>query len=110
VAGKQLEKLFSVARDSAHRSGKPVLVSIDSVSGMIWLSSVADTSSLGVASAIPGFNIALPQSVTLKLTKARARFEFAPTGAVFGDTIILRSTMVTRTITIDPWTGHAIVQ
>ena len=109
VAGKQLQKLFDIARDSAHRSAAPVMVSIDSLSGMVWVSSVADSASFGVASATEGFLLELPASVQLQLTKARARFEFAPTGAVFGDTIMLRSTMETRTITIDPWTGHAIV-
>ena len=109
VAGKQLQKLFDIARDSAQRSAAPVMVSIDSLSGMVWVSSVADSASFGVASATEGFLLELPASVRLQLTKARARFEFAPTGAVFGDTIMLRSTMETRTITIDPWTGHAIV-
>jgi prepilin-type N-terminal cleavage/methylation domain-containing protein len=109
-AGKQLGKLFDIARDSAQRTGVPVLVSVDSASGMVWLSSVADTATFGVAAATPGFVLDLPRSVTMQLSKARARFEFAPTGAVFGDTLVLRTTMVTRKITIDPWTGHAIVQ
>ena len=110
VAGKQLQKLFDIARDSAQRTGVPVSVSVDSATGMVWLSSVADSATFGVAAATPGFVLDLPRSVTMQLSKARARFEFGPTGAVFGDTLVLRTTMVTRTITIDPWTGHAIVQ
>ena len=77
---------------------------------MVWVSSSADSASFGVASATDGFLLELPSSVQLRLSKARARFEFAPGGAVFGDTIVLRTSLETLLITIDPWTGHAIVQ
>jgi hypothetical protein len=43
------------------------------------------------------------------LTRARARFAFAPTGAAFPDTLWLRTSIVTRGITLDPWTGDAII-
>ncbi|HUG26108.1 pilus assembly FimT family protein [Piscinibacter sp.] len=109
AAGRQLETLFRVARDSAQRSGSAVNVSIDSLTGMVWVGSVSDTLSTDVASMTPGFTLALPPTVQLQLSKPRAHFEFAPTGAVFGDTIVLRTALLTRTITIDPWTGDAIV-
>ena len=108
TAGRQLERLFRVARDSAHRSGTPVTLSIDSLTGMIWLASAGDTAT-AMLTATSGFTLPLPDGVRLQLTKPRAVFAFAPGGAVFADTVLLRTALVTRTITLDPWTGDAIV-
>ena len=109
TAGRQLDQLFRIARDSAQRSGTRVIVSIDSLSGTIWLASASDTAT-AVLAATPGFTLPLPAGVQLQLTKPRAVFDFAPTGAVFSDTLQLRTALVTRTITLDPWTGDAVVR
>jgi hypothetical protein len=56
-----------------------------------------------------GTSLELPAGIRLELTRARARFAFAPTGAAFPDTLWLRTSIVTRGITLDPWTGDAII-
>jgi prepilin-type N-terminal cleavage/methylation domain-containing protein len=138
-ATRRIETLFRVARDSAVRSGWPVTVVIDSVSSKVWLdvaSPVAIDSAYarpgesatmranrsvtmgtgrrltGVAAAdhvVKGEDLELPETVTLGVTRARARFEFAPSGASFPDTLFLRSTMAERMITVHRWTGDTLV-
>src|SRR5688500_2975199 len=98
VAGEQLDKLFRIARDSAQRSGAPVTVSFDSLTGMVWVASMADTVTFDIASTLAGFMLPLPPSVRVELTKSRAHFTFSPTGAVFGDTIMLRTPLALRTV------------
>lgn len=126
----RIEGLFRLARDSAARSGMPVVVVIDSATADAWLYPERDadddvashtTSSsrplrapgaLGrrdAARAAAGESLELPPSVRLELTSARARFVFRPAGATFGDTLGLRHGNTMRIITVDPWTGHALV-
>lgn len=138
-ATKRIDALFRLARDSAVRSGTPVTVVIDSVSGLVWLD--APTAAAGSAYAapgekivaapsnrsvtmgadarannaaaadhvVPGESLDLPSSIRLELPRARARFEFAPTGATFADTLLLRWTTGERKITLNRWTGDVIV-
>jgi hypothetical protein len=51
----------------------------------------------------------LPPGVRLQLSAARANFVFSPAGAAFADTLVLRGRMAERSVTLDPWTGHAIL-
>ncbi|MGH7503331.1 MAG: pilus assembly FimT family protein [Longimicrobiales bacterium] len=135
TAEQRFEALFRLARDSAIRGGQPVTVVIDSISGLVWLDSppfagVADSvrearqaerdAGFGIRSSARagrtdpstavvtnGMSLDLPGEVRLSLARARARFGFAPTGAAFPDTVWLRTSVVTRGITLDPWTGDA---
>ena len=116
IATQRIDLLLRLARDSAVHIGMPVTVSIDSVSGTAWLvtGTHADMPgdggrTAGSVHAAPGASLDLPPSVTMQLAGARARFRFIPGGAAFGDTILLSSGGVARAITIDPWTGDAIV-
>jgi prepilin-type N-terminal cleavage/methylation domain-containing protein len=115
VATQTIESLFRLARDSAVRSGSNVTVWIDSASSQVWLLSDTDTSTVAPASVVPGRvdlapgeSIELPSTVGMYLTKGRARFAFAPSGAVFGDTLELRTGMQSRIIILNPWTGDVI--
>jgi prepilin-type N-terminal cleavage/methylation domain-containing protein len=133
AATHRVEALFRLARDSAIRGGQPVTVVVDSVSGNVWLdtptrtSVAADTvpraagSSLRLGSGIngggmdgraandvpvmQGESLELPPAVRLELTRARARFTFAPGGSAFADSLVLRTVLESRTITVDRWTG-----
>lgn len=123
----RIEALFRFARDSAARSGLPVVVAIDSASGDAWVYPVRehdDVVSHTTSSRLPirapgtlqrqaalreaaGESLELPPSVRLELTRARAQFVFRPAGATYGDSLVLRHGSTVRVITIDPWTGHA---
>jgi prepilin-type N-terminal cleavage/methylation domain-containing protein len=77
-------------------------------------------STLGVGLGEPGVtlrtptngeSLELPASVTLELFEARSRFTFSPNGSVRGDSLVLRAASgETRTITLDPWSGHVRVR
>ncbi len=134
----RVQALFQLARDSAIHGGQPVTVLIDSVSSNVWLNaklpvsltdSTATTAhgSMGVGrgfslsassmrmksagdTADAGSSLDLPVSVRLELSAARARFTFAPTGAAFADSLVLKGAAGTRLITLDPWTGDVVVR
>jgi len=136
-ATHRIEALFRVARDSAVRSGLPVTVVIDSVSGMVWFdvpiaAALVDeheeqggltpsgrsvtSGTLGMRPGrsaadhvVPGETLDLPSTVSLEVARARARFEFAPSGAAFADTLVLRWSMGQRLITLNRWTGDVLV-
>ena len=57
---------------------------------------------------VPGEPLELPASVKLELSKARARFRFAASGAVFADSLTLHSAAESKLITLNPWTGDVV--
>lgn len=127
---RRVEALFQLARDSAIRGGEPVTIVMDSVTGNVWLEvpSVTDPFAEPVAGETPvrlaaplrssaamfaegvdeGESLQLPTSVRIDLGRARARFTFAPTGAAYADTLVLRSSLGERLITVNRWTGDVI--
>lgn len=135
TAEHRLEALFRLARDSAIRGGQPVTVVIDSMSGLVWLDAppfagAADSTreaslaerQAGVVHRTPmisrsrfddavqnGTSLDLPGGIRLELLRARARFSFSPSGAAFPDTVWLHNSIIRRGVTLDPWTGDAIV-
>lgn len=119
IATRRMEALFRLARDSAARGGKRVTVVIDSASGRVWLDvpGVSDASAaawptggpLQSASTSMGEDLELPRSVSLQLSTTRARFTYAPTGAVYADSLWLVSPLGTRLLTLHPWTGDVLV-
>jgi prepilin-type N-terminal cleavage/methylation domain-containing protein len=109
-ATERLETLFRLARDSAVRTAAPVTVVIDSASSLVWLTTPSSPEARSGGELIgPGSSLDLPLGVGLELTSARARFEFRPDGSAFTDSVYVRSSLGTRLITLNPWTGHALV-
>jgi len=117
VAIRRVEALFKIARDSAVNSGAPVTVWIDSATSNVWLiGAKTDTAAVdtvrqrhaGEIRLTPGEPMPLPEAVHIELTKTRARFRFAPSGAVFADSLVLRTMTDSLLITLNPWTGDVI--
>jgi type II secretion system protein H len=125
-ATSRIEALFRLARDSAGRSGMPMVVAFDSATGDARLYPEREVQpeheAYDVALRAPGTprrraggddagweSLELPQSVRVELPKARAHFTFRPAGAAFGDTLALRQGGTWRIITVNPWNGHAVV-
>jgi type II secretion system protein H len=127
----RVEMLFRLARDSAIAGGRPVTVMIDSVTGHVWLDAPrleADSTVYEDAydpfapvfrmSAVPrreeavdtGQSLELPPTVRLELSRARARFTFAPGGNAFADSLVLRTNTAALVMTADRWTGDAVVR
>jgi hypothetical protein len=102
-----------------------VTVVMDSMTGRVWLLSAGAGNEpvATVPQRVPqrpsrlaardahedGAELDLPGSVRLELSSARARFVFSPTGAVFGDSLVLRGAASVRRITVHPWTSHAVI-
>lgn len=105
VATRRVQTLFQLARDSAVRGGAPVTVHVDSVSGLVWLHVRGVFNPADAA----GTSLELPRGVRLELSQARARFTFAPSGAAFADSLLLRGPTATRLVTLDPWTGDVLL-
>jgi len=112
TATRQIESLFRIARDSAIRSGVAMTVAIDSATSRVWLIPAVDDSvaTMQNDTAALGEVLALPQTVSLQLSKLRAHFRFAAGGAVFGDSLWIETPYERRLITLNPWTGDVIEQ
>ena len=108
-ATERIETLLYLARDSALNSAFPVALVIDSVSGLVWLTASEGAGEPAALLTEPGSSIDLPATVTMEMSSARARFLFQPSGAAFPDTVHLHSSAGATAVTVDPWTGHAIV-
>jgi len=112
TATRRIEALFRLARDSAARGGQRINVVIDSAKSRVWLDApdtfvpVADR----LTAAEGGEDLGLPSGVKLELTETRATFSFAPSGAAFADSLLLVSSLGSRVITIQPWTGDVLVR
>jgi len=131
AATRRLEALFQLARDSAIRGGEPVTVVMDSMSGNVWLDVPAVSEPFAepdaglefrIGTALPssgamfaekpdsGESLSLPSTVRIDLGRARARFTFAPNGAAYADTLVLRSSLGERHITLNRWTGDVVAR
>lgn len=126
-AAGAFESLFRLARDSAVVTARPVLVTVDSLTGAVWMETAVSaaagspaTSTLGAGDALrgaslvsaagaPGRRIALglPPGVEVIAPRARATFRFSPTGAVDADSLVLRDgSGRVRSLVLDRWSGH----
>ena len=90
---------------------------IDSTTSTVWLlGENADTAAVdtarsrrpGEVTVTPGESLELPGGVEIELTRARARFRFASSGAVFADSLTLVTPSTRRLITLHPWTGDVV--
>ena len=111
LAGRQIEELFGLARDSARASGMPVTLTFDSATATAWLLAGATPAATDAESALQNaLQLELPPPLRLQLSSARATFSFSPSGAVFGDSLVLVHGSRTILLTVDPWTGDVIAQ
>jgi hypothetical protein len=108
-ATERIEALLYLARDSALYSASPVALVLDSVSGLVWLTTSESGGGAEALLADAGASLDLPLGIRMELSSARARFLFQPSGAAFPDTIALYGSTESRMVTVNPWTGHAIV-
>lgn len=67
----------------------------------------ADTSSVGGYGVLATGTLDLGLSRTLVTDLPRLQYVFRPTGAAFGDTVVVRGGPLPLTIRLDPWSGVA---
>ena len=122
LAVRRVDALFRLARDSAARGGTRVSVVVDSATSHVWLDVAgvsqeqASTAPAGVSAFAArtdggdvGEALELPGTVRVQLSKERALFSFAPSGATFADSLWLVGPLNARLVTINPWTGDVLV-
>lgn len=66
-----------------------------------------DTSSVSGYGVLAAGTLDLGLSRTLVTDLPRLQYVFRPTGAAFGDTVVVRGGPLPQTIRIDPWSGVA---
>lgn len=108
-ATERVEALLYLARDSALASASPVALVVDSVSGLVWLTTSESGGGSEALLTEAGTSLDLPMGIRMETSSARARFLFQASGAAFPDTLALYGSTESRMVTVDPWTGHAIV-
>lgn len=108
-ATQRIEALLYLARDSALSSASPVALVLDSVSGLVWLTTTESGGGTEALLSGSGSDLELPLGIRMEMTSARASFLFQPSGAAFPDTLSLHGSTESRSVTVNPWTGHAIV-
>lgn len=118
IATHQIEAMMKLTRDSAVHASAPVTLVIDSATSRAWIvtsfpsESDEASSDIHASDLLAGLQlgepIALPPGVRLELSKTRARFTFNAGGMAFADSVLLKSVLGNRLITIDPWTGNVI--
>ncbi len=102
-AGDQLISLLKQARNYAIERNYTVTVRIDPVSSRYRV----DTTGTGGMGVLVDTTFSLGDAETLETALDRLQFTFKPTGAVMGDTVIVRGIGTTSVLTVDPWTGEA---
>ncbi|MEP6835745.1 MAG: GspH/FimT family pseudopilin [Gemmatimonas sp.] len=103
TAGAQLLALLRQARNFAIERNYVVTVRIDPVASRYRV----DTSSTGGMGVMIDSTFTLGDAETIETPLDRLQFTFKPTGAVLGDSIIVRGIGTTNVLFVDAWTGEA---
>ena len=103
TAGDQLVALLKQSRNFAIERNYTVTVRIDPVSSRYRV----DTTGTGGMGVYVDTMFSLGDTETLETSLDRLQFTFKPTGAVMGDTVIVRGIGTTSVLSVDAWTGEA---
>ena len=103
TAGDQVITLLKQARNFAIERNYTVTVRIDPVSSRYRVDTTG-TAGMGV---LVDTTFSLGEAETLETSLDRLQFTFKPTGAVMGDTVIVRGIGTTNVLLVDAWTGEA---
>ena len=103
TAGGQLVSLLKQSRTLAIERNYTVTVRIDPVSSRYRV----DTTGTGGMGVYVDTVFSLGDTETLETSLDRLQFTFSPTGAVMGDTVIVRGIGTTSVLSVDAWTGEA---
>lgn len=101
-----LVDLINDSRRVAIRHNVMATLTLDPESGHYRLDTVG-TNGLGIARED---SLPLGMSERLETTLPRLRYLFRPTGAAFGDSVVVHATDSTRLVTVDRWSGVAHAQ
>lgn len=103
TAGDQLVALLKQARNFAIERNYVVTVRIDPVTSRYRVDTTG-TNGMGV---MIDTTFTLGDAETLETPLDRLQYTFKPTGAVMGDTVVVRGIGTTNVLFVDTWTGEA---
>jgi len=104
-AGESVMKLLRDARSLAISNKQSVILRVDPVSGFYRV----DTSGVAGTGMYFEGELELGAWESLITDQPRLVYVFKPTGAAFGDSVIVRGDGATVLITLDPWSGVALI-
>ena len=97
------DQLLALLKHFAIERNYGVTVRIDPVSSRFRV----DTTGTGGMGVMMDTTFTLGDAETLETSLDRLMFTFKPTGAVLGDTVIIRGIGSTNVLSVNPWTGEA---
>jgi prepilin-type N-terminal cleavage/methylation domain-containing protein len=103
--GDVIVSVLRNARRVAIERSQTVTVRIDPVSGVFHV----DTSGVNGTGRLAENVLELGAWQSLVTQAERLTYVFRPTGAAFGDSVLVRGNDMTVLVTIDPWSGQAVV-
>lgn len=103
VTGQPLLDALRDARRLAITANQVVALRIDPVTGRYRV----DTSGVAGTGAYFEGDLALGALESMESDQPRLQYIFRPTGATYGDTVIVRSANGSVRIAVDPWSGEA---
>jgi Tfp pilus assembly protein FimT len=103
--GDAIVSVLRNARRVAIERSQTVTVRIDPVSGMFHV----DTSGVNGTGRLAENVLELGAWQSLMTDAERLTYVFRPTGAAFGDSVLVRGNDMTVLVTVDPWSGQAVV-
>ncbi|MEP6765439.1 MAG: prepilin-type N-terminal cleavage/methylation domain-containing protein [Gemmatimonadaceae bacterium] len=95
--------LLKQARNFAIERNYTVIVRIDPVTNRFRV----DTSGINGLGVLADSTLDLGASESLETTLDRLQYTFRPTGAVIGDSVIVRGIGTSSLVSVDAWTGEA---
>lgn len=102
--GQPLLDALRDARRLAITAHQVVALRIDPVSGRYRV----DTSGVAGTGVYFEGTLALGALESIESDQARVQYIFRPTGATYGDTVLVRNTNGAVLIAVDPWSGEAV--
>jgi prepilin-type N-terminal cleavage/methylation domain-containing protein len=104
-SGDALMALLRDARRTAILHAQTVSVRVDPATGLYRV----DTTGIAGTGLLAEGGLGMSAWETLVTDLPRLQYVFRPTGAAFGDTVVVRGSERTVAISLDPWSGYAIL-
>ncbi|HKS06008.1 MAG TPA: prepilin-type N-terminal cleavage/methylation domain-containing protein [Gemmatimonadaceae bacterium] len=103
-AGNMITSLLRDARRVAIANRQTVVVRVDPVSGMFRV----DTAGAAGTGLYSDGTLTVNAWESLETDLARLTFVFRPTGAAWGDSVLVRGAEQTIVVSLNPWTGEPV--
>jgi prepilin-type N-terminal cleavage/methylation domain-containing protein len=104
-AGNMITSLLRDARRTAISQRQTVIVRIDPATGMFRV----DTTGAAGTGLFADGSLTVNAWESLETDLARLTYVFRPTGAAWGDSVVVRGAEQTIVISVNPWSGEPVI-